>query len=415
MSEENLVCSFCSKSRKDVSKMIVGASKVSICNECVKLCIEILDEDIIKTRKDKLASGDLEALNPVNIKEYLDQFVIGQDAAKTVLAVAVSNHYKRIITPPKDFDLDKSNVFLLGATGAGKTLMARSIAKYLDVPVAIADATTLTESGYVGEDVENVVQKLYANAGGDIQKTQRGIIFIDEIDKICRKGENTSITRDVSGEGVQQGLLKIVEGTECRVPPHGGRKHPDQQTVTIDTKNILFIVGGAFTELEKQIQSRQSSGIGFGASLKENDMQNYLADVKPEDLIKYGLIPEFVGRFSMITHVDPLSELQLVQILTEPKNAIIKQMQYLFGLDNIKLEFDKPAKLSIAKKAKALGTNARGLKNIIDRVLLPFQFDAHEMRNKGVSKIQITGDVVDKSADPVLMFKKADAKKQQNK
>ena len=242
MSEENLVCSFCSKSRKDVSKMIVGASKVSICNECVKLCIEILDEDIIKTRKDKLASGDLEALNPVNIKEYLDQFVIGQDAAKTVLAVAVSNHYKRIITPPKDFDLDKSNVFLLGATGAGKTLMARSIAKYLDVPVAIADATTLTESGYVGEDVENVVQKLYANAGGDIQKTQRGIIFIDEIDKICRKGENTSITRDVSGEGVQQGLLKIVEGTECRVPPHGGRKHPDQQTVTIDTKNILFIV-----------------------------------------------------------------------------------------------------------------------------------------------------------------------------
>ena len=248
MSEENLVCSFCSKSRKDVSKMIVGASKVSICNECVKLCIEILDEDIIKTRKDKLASGDLEALNPVNIKEYLDQFVIGQDAAKTVLAVAVSNHYKRIITPPKDFDLDKSNVFLLGATGAGKTLMARSIAKYLDVPVAIADATTLTESGYVGEDVENVVQKLYANAGGDIQKTQRGIIFIDEIDKICRKGENTSITRDVSGEGVQQGLLKIVEGTECRVPPHGGRKHPDQQTVTIDTKNILFIVNVEVTK-----------------------------------------------------------------------------------------------------------------------------------------------------------------------
>ena len=415
MSEENLVCSFCSKSRKDVSKMIVGASKVSICNECVKLCIEILDEDIIKTRKDKLASGDLEALNPVNIKEYLDQFVIGQDAAKTVLAVAVSNHYKRIITPPKDFDLDKSNVFLLGATGAGKTLMARSIEKYLDVPVAIADATTLTESGYVGEDVENVVQKLYANAGGDIQKTQRGIIFIDEIDKICRKGENTSITRDVSGEGVQQGLLKIVEGTECRVPPHGGRKHPDQQTVTIDTKNILFIVGGAFTELEKQIQSRQSSGIGFGASLKENDMQNYLADVKPEDLIKYGLIPEFVGRFSMITHVDPLSELQLVQILTEPKNAIIKQMQYLFGLDNIKLEFDKPAKLSIAKKAKALGTNARGLKNIIDRVLLPFQFDAHEMKDKGVAAIKISSDVVDNNADPVLIFKKANGtSKKQN-
>ena len=411
MSEENLVCSFCSKSRKDVSKMIVGASKVSICNECVKLCIEILDEDIIKTRKDKLASGDLAALNPVNIKEYLDQFVIGQDAAKTVLAVAVSNHYKRIITPPKDFDLDKSNVFLLGATGAGKTLMARSIAKYLDVPVAIADATTLTESGYVGEDVENVVQKLYANAGGDIQKTQRGIIFIDEIDKICRKGENTSITRDVSGEGVQQGLLKIVEGTECRVPPHGGRKHPDQQTVTIDTKNILFIVGGAFTELEKQIQSRESGGIGFGAQLSGSNIKNYLMDVKPEDLMKYGLIPEFVGRFSMITHVDNLSELQLVQILTEPKNAIIKQVQYLFGLDNIKLEFNKEAKLAIAKKAKELGTNARGLKNIIDKALLPFQFDAHEMKNKGVEAIKITGEVITEGADPVLLFKKIDETK----
>ena len=415
MSEESLICSFCNKSRKDVSKMIVGASKTSICNECVKLCVEILDEDIIKARKDKMASGDLEALNPVNIKEYLDQYVVGQDAAKKVLSVAVSNHYKRITNPPADFELDKSNVFLLGATGAGKTLMASSIAKYLDVPVAIADATTLTESGYVGDDVENVVQKLYANAGGDIHRTQRGIVFIDEIDKICRKGENTSITRDVSGEGVQQGLLKIVEGTECRVPPMGGRKHPDQQMVTIDTKNILFIVGGAFTELEKQIQSRQSSGMGFNASLKDNDLQNYLADVKPEDLIKYGLIPEFVGRFSMITNVDALSELQLVQILTEPKNAVIRQMQYLFNLDSIKLDFDKAAKLAIAKKAKALGTNARGLKNIIDRVLLPFQFDAHEMRAKGVETIKITEAVVDKGADPVLLFKKqTDVSKKQN-
>ena len=395
--------------------MIVGASKTSICNECVKLCVEILDEDVLKTRKDKLASGDLEALNPVNIKEYLDQYVIGQDSAKTVLAVAVSNHYKRITNPPKDFDLDKSNVLLLGATGAGKTLMARSIAKYLDVPVAIADATTLTESGYVGEDVESAVQKLYANSGGAIHKTEQGIIFIDEIDKITRKSENTSITRDVSGEGVQQGLLKIVEGTECRVPPMGGRKHPDAQTITIDTKNILFIVGGAFTELEKQIQNRQSGGIGFGASLIDNDTKNYLADVKPEDLIKYGLIPEFIGRFSMITHVDSLSELQLVQILTEPKNAIIKQMQYLFSLDNIKIDFDKAAKLSIAKKAKALGTNARGLKNIIDRVLLPFQFDAHEMRNKGVETIKITEDVVDKGHDPVLLFKKqTNVSKKQN-
>ena len=279
MSEVTLICSFCSKSRKDVTKMIVGATQTAICNECVKLCIEILEEDIVKTRKEKLYSGDKETLNPVLIKEHLDQYVIGQDAAKTVLSVAVANHYKRIMQPPPDFELDKSNVIILGATGAGKTLMARTIAKHLDVPFAIADATTLTESGYVGEDVENVVQKLYANAEGNIEKTERGIIFIDEIDKICKKGENMSLTRDVSGEGVQQGLLKIVEGTECRVPPHGGRKHPDQQTVNINTKNILFIVGGAFTELEKQIKRKQSGGIGFGAELKENDTKNYLTDV----------------------------------------------------------------------------------------------------------------------------------------
>jgi len=306
-------------------------------------------------------------------------------------------------------------VMVLGATGAGKTLMAKTIAKYLDVPFAIADATTLTESGYVGEDVENVVQKLYANADGDIEKTQKGIIFIDEIDKICRKGESTSITRDVSGEGVQQGLLKIVEGTECRVPPHGGRKHPDQQTIKIDTTNILFIVGGAFTELERQIRNKKSGGIGFGTQLKDQDERNYLNEVKPEDLIKYGLIPEFVGRFSMITSIDPLSEEQLVKILTEPKNAILKQTKYLFGLDDIEIEFTKDAKQSIAHKAKALGTNARGLKNIVDTVVLPYQFDAEEMRTKGVQRLQITKEVVDKGADPVLLFKKTYAKKQQNK
>tara|TARA_Y100001980_G_scaffold46176_1_gene28900 strand:+ start:12686 stop:13873 length:1188 start_codon:yes stop_codon:yes gene_type:complete len=386
--------------------MIVGARKTSICNECVKLCVEILEEDNVKARKEKLYAGDKSILNPVNIKEHLDQYVIGQDNAKTVLSVAVANHYKRIVQPPIDFDLDKSNVMILGATGAGKTLMARTIAKYLDVPFAIADATTLTESGYVGEDVENVVQKLYANAGGDIEKTEKGIIFIDEIDKICRKGENTSLTRDVSGEGVQQGLLKIVEGTECRVPPHGGRKHPDQAMIKIDTSNVLFIVGGAFTELEKQIRSKQAGGIGFGSTLKNQDDKNYLVDVKPEDLIKYGLIPEFVGRFSMITHIDPLSELQLIKVLSEPKNAILKQTQYLFSLDNIDIEFTKDAKLSIARKAKELGTNARGLKNVIDSIILPYQFDAEEMRNKGVSKIQITSEVVDNKADPVLVFKK---------
>jgi ATP-dependent Clp protease ATP-binding subunit ClpX len=378
----------------------------------VKLCVEILEEDIVKSRKQKLYSGDKEVLNPVSIKEHLDQYVIGQDQAKTVMSVAVSNHYKRITQPPKDFELDKSNVLLLGATGAGKTLMARTIAKYLEVPFAMADATTLTESGYVGDDIENVVQKLYAASEGDIEKTQRGIIFIDEIDKISRKGENTSITRDVSGEGVQQGLLKIIEGTQCRVPPHGGRKHPDQQMVLIDTRNILFIVGGAFTELEKQMARKSAGGIGFGASLKDNENKNYLLDVKPEDLIKYGLIPEFVGRFSMITSVSQLSEDQLVKILTEPKNALIKQTQYLFRLDDIKIEFTNDAKLSIAKKAKALGTNARGLKNIVDSIVLPYQFDASEMRARGVNKIQITADVVDKGADPVLLFKKPDAKNQ---
>ena len=415
MSEESLICSFCNKSRKDVTKMIVGGSKTAICNECVKLCVEILDEDIVKSRKEKLYSGDRNILNPVLIKEHLDQYVIGQDAAKTVLSVAVANHYKRIVQPPSDFELEKSNVMVLGATGAGKTLMARTIAKYLEVPFAIADATTLTESGYVGEDVENVVHKLYQKAGGDVEKTQRGIIFIDEIDKICRKSENTSLTRDVSGEGVQQALLKIVEGTECRVQPTGGRKHPDAQMINIDTTNILFIVGGAFTELEKQIQSKQSGGMGFGANLKQNDTKNYLSDVKPEDLIKYGLIPEFVGRFSMITHIDKLTEEQLIKILTEPKNAVIKQTKYLFGLDDIDIEFAKEAKVAIAKKAKALGTNARGLKNIVDSIVLPYQFDAAEMRDNGVNKIQITGDVVDKGADPVLLFKKQDGKKIQTK
>ncbi len=414
MSEENLICSFCSKSRKDVTKMIVGATKVAICNECVKLCVEILDEDVVKSRKEKLYAGDKDILNPVHIKEHLDQYVIGQDYAKTVLSVAVSNHYKRITKPPVDFELEKSNVIILGATGAGKTLLARTIAKYLEVPFAIADATTLTESGYVGDDIENVVQKLYANAKGDIEKTQRGIIFIDEIDKIARKSENTSLTRDVSGEGVQQGLLKIVEGTECRVPPMGGRKHPEQQTIKVDTRDILFIVGGAFTELRKQMQSKRSGGIGFGSTLKTEE-ENLLNDVKPEDLIKYGLIPEFVGRFSMITAIDELTEGQLIKILTEPKNALIKQIQYLFGLDDINIEFTKDAKEAIAKKAKALGTNARGLKNIIDSIVLPFQFDAAEMRNKGVHKIQITKDVVDTGADPVLLFKKAHAKTQANK
>jgi ATP-dependent Clp protease ATP-binding subunit ClpX len=312
--------------------------------------------------------------------------------------------------PPENFDLDKSNVLILGATGSGKTLLARTVAKYLNVPFAMADATTLTESGYVGDDVENVITKLYHMSNGDKYLTERGIVFIDEIDKICRKNESTSITRDVSGEGVQQGLLKIVEGTTCRVPPQGGRKHPDATMVEIDTKNILFIVGGAFVDLERQME-KQSNSIGFTTTLESKSEVSGLANVQPKDLVKYGLIPEFVGRFSMITHVNHLSELQLIRVLTDPRDSLIKQYEYMFGLDDIQLKFTKSAKLSIAKKAKELGTNARGLRNILDTVLLPFQFDAQEMSSRGVKIIEITDKTVDTQADPVLIFRNDNSKK----
>jgi ATP-dependent Clp protease ATP-binding subunit ClpX len=415
MSEENLVCSFCSKSRKDNKKMIIGAGKVAICNECVILCTEILDEDTAKSNKEKLRSGEHELLNPIKIKEHLDQWVIGQDQAKTVLSVAVANHYKRIVMPPEGFELDKSNVLILGATGSGKTLLAKTIASYLNVPFAIADATALTEAGYVGDDVENVITKLYAAAGGDKVLAEKGIVFVDEIDKICRKSESASLTRDVSGEGVQQGLLKIVEGTICRVPPQGGRKHPDASMIEIDTKNILFIVGGAFVDLERQLERKNSGGMGFGATINKEENRSYLAELQPEDLIKYGLIPEFVGRFSMITHVNHLSELQLVSVLTDPKNSLLKQYQYMVSLDDIELKFTKGAKLAIARRAKKLGTNARGLRNILDTILLPFQFDAQEMSARGVVSIEITEDVVDRGADPVLVFKNESSTKKNNK
>ena len=403
MPENDQSCSFCGKSRKDISKLIIGGSKASICNECVGLCNEILDEDVAKLAKDKIIKGEKDLLNPMKIKDYLDQYVIGQDFAKTVLSVSVAQHYKRIMMPPKDFDIEKSNVIVLGATGSGKTLLARTIANYLEVPFAIADATALTEAGYVGDDVENIISKLYQSAKGDKHLTEQGIVFIDEIDKICRKTDSASLTRDVSGEGVQQALLKIIEGTKCRVPPTGGRKHPDGQMIEIDTKNILFIVGGAFTEIEKQLENKNKSSIGFGATFNEGDTNN-LENIVPADLIKYGLIPEFIGRFSLITHTKKLTKKDLIRILTEPKNSLIKQYSYMFSLDGIKIKFDTKALEAIAEKAIGLGTNARGLKNIIDKFLLPYQFEVEEMVSKGVETIEINEECIAKDGNPILHF-----------
>lgn len=394
-----LNCIFCGKPKEIVNKLIAGPNGVLICDECVEMCKELLDEEL----RDEI-DGEINLLKPAEIKAELDKYIVGQDKAKKVLSVAVYNHYKRVNLAKSnrfkddvmDTEIDKSNILLLGPTGCGKTLLARTLAKILNVPFAVADATTLTEAGYVGEDVENILLKLIQNADYDIEKAERGIIYIDEIDKIARKSENVSITRDVSGEGVQQALLKIIESTIASVPPQGGRKHPQQELLRIDTTNILFICGGAFVGLDKIIEKRKNdAGLGFGASVREkgDDFSNsYLEDIQPHDLTKYGLIPEFVGRLPIVVGLYPLDETALVKIMTEPKNAIIKQYKKLVGIDNVELVITDDAVSEIAKKAMTLKTGARGLRTIFENIMLDSMYDLPSI--SGANKLVIDADAV---------------------